>query len=77
MTMDQRRIELNRSHSREMGLLFSKFLDAHPDVESEVNGAQMTAEQEAAWTAFSAEVLARHQAERSALADQIEAEQRS
>jgi hypothetical protein len=75
--MDQRRIELNRRHSREMGLLFSKFLDAHPDVESEVNGAQMTAEQEAAWTAFSAEVLARHQAERSALADQIEAEQRS
>jgi hypothetical protein len=77
MTMDQRRIELNRRHSREMGLLFSKFLDAHADVESEVNGAQMTAEQEAAWTAFSAEVLARHQAERSALADQIEAEQRS
>jgi hypothetical protein len=74
--MDPRRIELNRTHSREMGLLFSRFLDAHPDVESEVNGAQMTAAQDAAWTAFSAGLLARHQAERSALADEIEAEQR-
>ena len=72
--MDPRRIELNRTHSREMGLLFSRFLDAHPDVESEVNGAQMTAAQDAAWTAFSAGLLARHQAERSALADEIEAE---
>jgi hypothetical protein len=36
----------------------------------------MTAEQEAAWIAYSADVLARHRAERSALADQIEAEQR-
>jgi hypothetical protein len=75
--MDPRRIELNRTHSREMGLLFSQFLDAHPDVESEVDGEQMTAEQEKAWTAFSAQLLARHQAERSALADQVEAEQRS
>jgi hypothetical protein len=75
--MDPRRIELNRTHSREMGLLFSQFLDAHPDVESEVDGEQMTAEQEKAWAAFSAQLLARHQAERSALADQIEAEQRS
>ena len=74
--MDPRRIELNRRHSREMGLLFTRFLDAHPDLESEVNGAQMTAEQEAAWTGYSAELLARHRAERSALADQIEAEQR-
>jgi hypothetical protein len=74
--MDQRRIELNRRHSREMGLLFERFLDAHPDVESEVNGAQMTTEQDAAWTAYSAELVARHRAERSALADQIEAEQR-
>jgi hypothetical protein len=74
--MDPRRIELNRRHSREMGALFSQFLDAHPDVESEVNGEQMTAEQAAAWTAYSAELLARHQAERSALADEIEAEQR-
>jgi hypothetical protein len=74
--MDPRRIELNRRHSREMGLLFTRFLDAHPDVESEVNGAQMTTEQDAAWTAYSAELLARHRAERSALADQIEAEQR-
>jgi hypothetical protein len=74
--MDPRRIELNRRHSREMGLLFARFLDAHPDAEPEVNGAQMTPEQEAAWTAFSGEVLARHQAERAALADKIEAEQR-
>jgi hypothetical protein len=75
--MDPRRLELNRKHSREMGSLFARFLDAHPDVESEVNGAQMTPAQDAAWTAFSAELLARHQAERSALADEIEAEQRS
>jgi hypothetical protein len=75
--MDPRRIELNRTHSREMGLLFRQFLDAHPDVESEVDGARMTAEQEKAWIAFSAQLLARHQAERSALADQIEAEQGS
>ncbi|WP_166906858.1 hypothetical protein [Mycobacterium sp. DL440] len=73
--MDPRRIELNRKHSREMGALFNQFLEIHPDVESEVQGTQMTAEQEAAWTAFSAELLARHQAERSALADEIEAEQ--
>jgi hypothetical protein len=74
--MDPRRIELNRRHSREMGLLFSPFLDAHPDVESEVDGAEMTADQEAAWKAYSAELLGRHQAERSALAAEIEAEQR-
>lgn len=74
--MDPRRIELNRNHSREMGLLFSAFLDAHPDVESEVNGTQMTAAQEDAWSAYSAELLARHQAERSSLAEVIEAEQR-
>ncbi|HET6734018.1 hypothetical protein [Mycobacterium sp.] len=59
-----------------MGLLFNQFLDAHPDVESEVDGAQMTADQEAAWNTYSAELLARHQAERAALADHIEAEQR-
>ncbi|MEV6368999.1 hypothetical protein AB0L86_19150 [Micromonospora musae] len=74
--MDPRRIELNRRHSREMGVLFSTFLDAHPDVESEVDGAQLTAEQDAAWVAFSAPLLARHQAERSALADVLEAERR-
>ena len=73
--MDPRRIELNRKHSREMGALFARFLDDHPDVESEVNGEQMTAEHEVAWTQFSVELLARHQAERSALADEIEAEQ--
>jgi hypothetical protein len=37
--MDPRRTELNRRHSREMGLLFAAFLDAHPDIESEVDGA--------------------------------------
>ena len=74
--MDPRRIELNRKHSREMGALFARFLDDHPEVESEVNGEQMSQEQDVAWTQFSAELLARHQAERSALADEIEAEQR-
>jgi hypothetical protein len=72
--MDPRRIELNRKQSREMGAVFATFLESHPDIESEVHGAQMTPEQEAAWTAFSADLLARHQAERSALADQIEVE---
>jgi hypothetical protein len=74
--MDQRRVELNRVHSREMGLLFEQFLQDHPEVEPEVDEAAMTAEQEAEWTAYSAQLLARQQAERSALADQIEAEQR-
>lgn len=74
--MDPRRIQLNRQHSREMGALFTAFLDAHPDVESEVSGASMTAEQEAAWSAYSGELLRRHQAERAALADETEAEQR-
>jgi hypothetical protein len=73
--MDPRRIELNRRQSREMGLLFTQFLDAHPEVEPDVEGAQMTPAQEAAWTAFSAELLGRHRAERSALADELEAEQ--
>ncbi|MFF5260029.1 hypothetical protein ACFY4C_13855 [Actinomadura viridis] len=59
-----------------MGALFARFLDAHPDVESEVHGEQMTDEQDALWTAFSAELLRRHQAERSALADELEAELR-
>lgn len=75
-TLDPRRIELNRRHSREMGTLFAAFLDAHPDVESEVHDAGMTAEQDAAWTAYSATLLNRHRAERAALADQLEAEQR-
>jgi hypothetical protein len=74
--MDPRRIELNRRHSREMGLLYTQFLDANPDVESELDGIPMTADQDAAWTVYSAELLARHQAERAALADVIEAEQR-
>ncbi|WP_174183704.1 hypothetical protein [Nocardia barduliensis] len=74
--MDPRRIELNRRHSREMGSLFHQFLEAHPDVESEVPAAAMTDAQDAAWTAYSAVLFARHQAERSALAAEIEAEQR-
>ncbi|MGP4029839.1 hypothetical protein [Actinomadura sp. 3N407] len=60
-----------------MGSLFAKFLDARPDVESEVHGAEMTEEQEAAWTNYSAGLLRRHQAERSALADEIKAERSS
>ncbi len=75
--MDPRRIQLNRRHSFEMGQLFATFLDDHPDVESEVDGVQMTPEQDAAWGVFSADLLARHRAERSALADQIEAGRRT
>ena len=74
--MDQRRVELNRVHSIQMGLLFQQFLQAHPEVEPEVDEAAMTAEQEAEWAAYSAQLLANQQAERSALADQIEAEKR-
>jgi hypothetical protein len=73
--MDPRRIDLNRRHSREMSLLYTQFLEANPDAEFETDEAQMTAEAEAAWKAYSGELLARHQAERSALADTIEAEQ--
>jgi hypothetical protein len=75
--MDPRRIELNRRHSREMSLLFAQFVEEHPDIEFAVNDAEMTPEQDAAWTAFSSELFARQQAERSALADEIEAERRS
>ena len=74
--MDPRRIELNRRHSREMGLLYTSFLDAVPGADSELDGIEMTPEQDAAWKTYSAELLARHQAERFALADTIEAEQR-
>jgi hypothetical protein len=74
--VDPRRIELNRRHSREMGLLYTQFLDANPDAGSELDGVPMTADQEAAWNAYSAELLARHQAERAALSDAIEAGQR-
>jgi hypothetical protein len=59
-----------------MSALFAQFHEAHPDIESELDGVQMSAEQDAAWTAFSAALLARQQAERSALADEIEAEQK-
>ncbi|WP_280301284.1 hypothetical protein [Nocardia neocaledoniensis] len=72
--MDPRRIALNRTHSIEMGRLFAQFTDRYPEIEFEIDGVQMTPEQDAAWTAFSADLLARHQAERSALADVLEAE---
>lgn len=72
--MDPRRIALNRKHSIEMGRRFAEFTDIHPEIDFEVEGAGMTAEQDAAWTAFSADLLTRHQAERSALADILEAE---
>lgn len=74
--MDPRRIELNRRHSRAMSALFAQFHEAHPDIESELNDTQMSSEQDDEWTAFSAALLARHQAERAALADEIEAEQK-
>ncbi len=73
--MDPRRIALDRRHSREMGLLFMAFLEVYPDVESEVHGAEMTAEQDAAWSAYNAELFGRHQAERSELAAELAAEQ--
>jgi hypothetical protein len=75
--MDPRRIELNRRHSREMSARFAQFHEAHPDIESELDDTQMSSEQDAAWMAFSAALLARHQAERAALADEIEAEQKN
>ena len=74
ISMDPRRRELSRRHSQEMGALFRQFVDAHPDVEFYVG--ELTDEQEAAWDAFSGELLARHDAERAALADELEAERR-
>ena len=61
--MDPRRIELSRRHSYEMGLLFSQFVDVH--------GAMAP---DATWVAYSADIVARHQVERSALAAEIAAE---
>lgn len=73
--MDPRRIELNRRHSREMGKLYQRFLDIHPEVECD--DLPMSDAEDAAWGEFSADLLARHQAERAALAAQLEAEQQS
>jgi hypothetical protein len=75
ISMDPRRRELSRRHSQEMGALFRQFIDLHPDVEFYVG--ELTDEQDAAWDAFSAELLARHDAERAALADELKAERRS
>ncbi|WP_187438094.1 DUF7161 family protein [Actinomadura decatromicini] len=72
--MDPRRIALNRRHSIEMSQLFTEFLEAHPNVESELTNAHMTEAQEKAWTTYSAPLLHRHQTERAALADQLESE---
>ncbi|TQM26445.1 hypothetical protein [Nocardia bhagyanarayanae] len=72
--MDPRRIALNRRHSREMGELYRQFLNAHPT--AEFGDIPMTAAEDAAWGAYSADLLARHQRERAALAEQLEAEQR-
>ncbi|MFI1462212.1 hypothetical protein [Nocardia carnea] len=71
--MHPRRIELNRRHSWEMGKLYQRFLDIHPGVEGDE--LPMSDAEDAAWADFSAELLARHQAERAALAAQLEAEQ--
>ncbi|WP_280438274.1 hypothetical protein [Nocardia carnea] len=70
--MDPRRIELNRRHSREMGQLYQRFLDRHPEFEGD--DLPMSEAEDAAWGDFSAELLARHRAERAALAAQLEAE---
>jgi hypothetical protein len=56
--MDPGQIVLSRRHSSVMGALFTRFLDAYPDVESEVDRAQMTATQGAAWAAYRAGLLA-------------------
>ncbi|MFF0500399.1 hypothetical protein ACFYU5_28655 [Nocardia aobensis] len=75
--MDPRRMQLNRRHSIEMGRLFDRFCREHPDNEFGFGENSPVADRdEHAWTAYSAELLARHQAERSALADVLEAEQR-
>jgi hypothetical protein len=73
--MDPRRVELSRRHSREMSSLFYEFVMSH-NVKSEFLMGEMTEEDEAAWDTYSAELLARHQAERNALAAELEAEQR-
>jgi hypothetical protein len=71
--MDPRRIELSKRHSREMGSLFAEFVETH-EVMSEFLMGEMTPEDEAAWEAYSAKLLARHQAERAALAAELTAE---
>jgi hypothetical protein len=74
--MDPRRIELTRRQSIEMNVLLAEFLGVRPGLEAMYEGFEMTEEQDAAWTAYSADLLRRHQAERSALADEIKAERR-
>lgn len=72
--MDPRRMELNRRHSREMGELYSRFLETHPDLR--FGEIPMTDAEDAAWGAYSAGLLGRQQAERAALAAQLEDERR-
>jgi hypothetical protein len=57
-----------------MSSLFHEFIQSH-DVKSEFLMGEMTDDDEAAWDTYSAELLARHQAERKALAAELEAEQ--
>lgn len=72
MNIDPRRIELNRIHSREMGLLYQRFVEVEPAAEAEADGVPLTAQQEAGWRQFSADLRAQHHLERSALDNVID-----
>ncbi len=74
--MDPRRIALNREHSIELGRLFDQFCRDHPGNEFGFGENTPDSERDGKlWDAYSAKLLARQQAERSALADRLEAEQ--
>ncbi len=75
--MDPRRIELNRRHSIELGRLFDQFCRDHPGNEFGFGEDTPDSERDGKlWDTYSAELLARQQAERSELADRLEAEPR-
>lgn len=76
--MDPRRIALNRRHSVELGRLFDQFCRDHPGNEFGFGEDTPNSERDGKlWDAYCAETLARQQAERSALGDLLEAEQRA
>jgi hypothetical protein len=67
-------LALRTKHSHEMRALYLEFCRLNQTVEIDVDNAESTPEQDAAYTAFTAPVVAKFAREREALADQIRAE---
>jgi hypothetical protein len=66
--MDERVAAMRRRHAYETGRLMHEFVAANPTLEIDVDNADWTAEETAAWREFSADHTAKCRAEREALA---------